>query len=132
MRAPVAVGAPKPREDLELRRSLPLGPAITAGNRAGRRPQPVVPGEGEDADRLLRAANRVFGFNMATLKLAPDETVAQNVPPALAETIAGFVSTARSHAIALVCSGFKCQAPVSDPGQLTLMLRESRTAHTTQ
>src|ERR1700751_1158978 len=52
--------------------------------------QGVVIGEGDDADRLLQAANAVFALNKTSLNLAPNETVAQNVPPALAETIRGF------------------------------------------
>jgi len=90
--------------------------------------QVVVMGEGEDADRLLRAANAVFALNKTSLELAPNKAVAQNVPPALAETIAAFAGTARRHAIALVCSGFTCQPPISDPEQLTKTLRESSTA----
>ncbi len=92
--------------------------------------QVVVIGEGEDAERLLRAANAVFALNKTSLQLAANEAVAQNVPPALAETIAAFASTARSHAIALVCSGFTCQPPISDAEQLTKTLRESSTAST--
>ena len=90
--------------------------------------QVVVMGEGEDADRLLRAANAVFALNKTSLELAPNKAVAQNVPPALAETIAAFAGTARNHAIALVCSGFTCQPPISDPERLTKTLRESSTA----
>jgi uncharacterized protein len=90
--------------------------------------QVVVMGEGEDADRLLRAANAVFALNKTSLELAPNKAVAQNVPPALAEMIAAFAGTARNHAIALVCSGFTCQPPISDPEQLRKTLRESSTA----
>ena len=87
--------------------------------------QVVVIGEGDDADRLLQAANAVFALNKTSLNLTPNETVAQNVPPALAETIRGFAGKPSSQAMALVCSGFACQPPVSDPEQLTQMLREA-------
>src|SRR5579864_7858627 len=87
--------------------------------------QVVVIGVGDDADRLLQAANAVFALNKTSLNLTPNETVAQNVPPALAETIRGFAGKPSSQAIALVCSGFTCQPPVSDPEQLTQMLREA-------
>jgi uncharacterized protein YyaL (SSP411 family) len=87
--------------------------------------QVVVIGEGEDADRLLQAANAVFALNKTSLNLTPNETVAQNVPPALAETVRGFAGKLSSQAMALVCSGFTCQPPVSDPEQLTQMLREA-------
>jgi len=87
--------------------------------------QVVVIGEGDDADRLLQAANAVFALNKTSLNLTPNETVAQNVPPALAETIRGFAGKLSSQAMALVCSGFTCQPPVSDPEQLAQMLREA-------
>jgi uncharacterized protein YyaL (SSP411 family) len=87
--------------------------------------QVVVIGEGDDADRLLQAANAVFALNKTSLNLTPNETVAQNVPPALAETIRGFAGKSSSQAMALVCAGFTCQPPVSDPEQLTHMLREA-------
>ena len=92
--------------------------------------QVVVIGEGDDADRLLQAANAVFAFNKTSLNLTPNQTVAQNVPPALAETIRGFAGKSSSHAMALVCSGFTCQPPVSDPEQLTQMLHEASAAPT--
>jgi len=92
--------------------------------------QVVVIGEGEDADRLLQAANAVFALNKTSLNLTPNETVAQNVPPALAETIRGFAGKPSSQAMALVCSGFTCQPPVSDPEQLTHMLREANATPT--
>ena len=87
--------------------------------------QVVVIGEGDAADRLLQAANAVFALNKTSLNLTPNETVAQNVPPALAETIRGFAGKPSSQAMALVCSGFTCQPPVSDPEQLTHMLQEA-------
>ena len=93
--------------------------------------QVVVIGEGDEADRLLQAANASFAFNKASLKLPPNETVAQNLPPALAETIGGFAGKSSGRAIALVCSGFTCQPPVSDPEQLRQMLREASASHTT-
>jgi hypothetical protein len=93
--------------------------------------QVVVIGDGDEADRLLQAANASFAFNKASLKLPPNETVAQNLPPALAETIGGFAGKSSGRAIALVCSGFTCQPPVSDPEQLRQMLREASASHTT-
>ena len=87
--------------------------------------QVVVIGEGDAADRLLQAGNAVFALNKTSLNLTPNETVAQNVPPALAETIGVFAGKPSSQAMALVCSGFTCQPPVSDPEHLTQMLREA-------
>ena len=87
--------------------------------------QVVVIGEGDAADRLLQAGNAVFALNKTSLNLTPNETVAQNVPAALAETIGVFAGKPSSQAMALVCSGFTCQPPVSDPEHLTQMLREA-------
>jgi hypothetical protein len=91
----------------------------------------VVIGDGDAADRLLQAANAGFAFNKTSLKLPPNETVAQNLPPALAETIGGFAGKSSGQAIALVCTGFTCQPPVSDPEQLRQTLREASASATT-
>ncbi len=85
--------------------------------------QAVIVGEGEKAERLLQAATALFAFNQAALKLTPNETVAQNLPPALAATIPGLPGIRENAATAVVCSGFSCQPPVSDPEQLKQILR---------
>src|ERR1700757_980010 len=87
--------------------------------------QVVVIGEGDAADRLLKAGNAVCALNKPPLNLTPNETVPQNFPAALAETIGVFAGKPSSQAMALVCSGFTCQPPVSDPEHLTQMLREA-------
>jgi hypothetical protein len=92
--------------------------------------QVIVIGDGEDAERLFKAANIGFALNKTSLRLTPNESVAQNVPPALAETIAALRGNS-SPAIALVCSGFTCQPPISHPEQLTQKLRESSATPTT-
>jgi uncharacterized protein YyaL (SSP411 family) len=84
--------------------------------------QVIIVGEGDNAERLQQAAAKVFAFNLTALKLTPNEAVAQNLPPALAATIPGLPVT-RGAAIAIVCSGFSCQPPVSDPEQLEKILR---------
>jgi uncharacterized protein len=85
--------------------------------------QVVVVGEGEKADHLLKVARAVFAFNNTTLKLTANEAVAQNVPPSLAATIPGSPGIRENTATAIVCSGFSCQPPVSDPEQLKQILR---------
>ncbi len=85
--------------------------------------QVIIVGEGDDAERLQQAAAKVFAFNLTALQLTPNEAVAQNLPPALAATIPGLPVTRASAAIAIVCSGFSCQPPVSDPEQLEKILR---------
>ena len=91
--------------------------------------QVVVVGEGEEADGLLNAAAAEFAFNKTAIKFTPNETVAQNLPPALAATIPGLPGIHDKAVKAIVCAGFSCQPPVSDPEQLKQVLRDAtRTA----
>jgi uncharacterized protein len=85
--------------------------------------QVIIVGEGDDAERLQQAAAKVFAFNLTALKLTSNEAVAQNLPPALAATLPGLPVTRASAAIAIVCSAFSCQPPVSNPEQLEKILR---------
>jgi uncharacterized protein YyaL (SSP411 family) len=87
--------------------------------------QVVVIGEGEGARDLYRAAVSGLAFNKAVINLTPNEVVAQNLPPALAETIPNLPGVRESVAKAVVCSGASCQPPVSTVEQLELQLRES-------
>jgi uncharacterized protein len=89
--------------------------------------QVIVLGEGEDADRLRSAAITGFAFNKTIIQLTPNKAVAQNLPPALATTIPGLPGIHGKAASAVVCSRFSCQPPVSDPEQLTQMLRAATT-----
>jgi hypothetical protein len=87
--------------------------------------QVIVVGEGEQADRLGKAANSVFALNQSTVRITRNEVVPQNLPPALAETLPNFESQAQSTALALLCTGFSCQPPISDPAQLAESLRHA-------
>ncbi len=87
--------------------------------------QVVVVGEGEQAHRLSKAANAVFALNKAIVRITHNEMVAQNLPPALADTLPNLASPAQSAALALVCSSFSCQPPISDPAQLIESLRHA-------
>jgi hypothetical protein len=84
--------------------------------------QIVVIGAGDEAEALLSAARAGFAFNKTVLRLAPNETVARNLPPALAETIPD-VPGIHEKASAVLCTSFSCQPPVSDAAQLAHMLR---------
>ena len=81
--------------------------------------QVIVVGEGEQADRLEKAANSVFALNQASLRITRNQVVPQNLPPALAETLPNFAAQAQSPALALLCTSFSCRPPISDPAQLT-------------
>jgi uncharacterized protein YyaL (SSP411 family) len=80
--------------------------------------QVVVVGEDEAAGKLEAAALKPFAFNKAVVKLTRNEAAAQNLPPALAETIPQIPQIQTGSSTALICSGFVCQAPISNPEQL--------------
>ena len=94
--------------------------------------QVVVVGKDEAAAELYRAAVRPLGLSTAVLRLDADKAVAQNLPPALAETIPNLpqLGTGRSldgrsldgRSFAVVCSGFACQPPVFDAQELARAL----------
>ena len=89
--------------------------------------QVVVVGKDEVAAELYRAAVRPLGLSMAVLRLDADKVVAQNLPPALAETIPNLpaLGGGRSfdgRSFAVVCSGFACQPPIFDAQELARAL----------
>jgi len=89
--------------------------------------QVVVVGKDEVAAQLYRAAVRPLGLSIAVLRLDADKAVAQNLPPALAETIPNLpaLGGGRSfdgRSFAVVCSGFACQPPIFDAQELGLAL----------
>jgi hypothetical protein len=82
----------------------------------------VVIGKDETAAEMYRAAVRPFGLNSAVLHFDADKAVAQNLPPALAETIPNFPALNGGRSFAVVCSGFTCQPPVFDAQELVRAL----------
>jgi uncharacterized protein len=80
--------------------------------------QVVILGDDALAEQLYAVAAGFFGFDSAVLKLAPNKAVPQNLPPALAETIPHLPASGEGKSVALVCSGFSCQLPISSPEQL--------------
>ena len=81
--------------------------------------QVVVVGKDDAAAELYRAAVRPLGLNTAVLQLDADKAVAQNLPPALANTIPNLPELDRGRAadkrsFAVVCSGFSCQPAIFD------------------
>jgi uncharacterized protein YyaL (SSP411 family) len=86
--------------------------------------QIVVIGDDERAEQLAAAAAAPFAFNKAVIKLTKNEAVAQNLPPALAETIPN-MQTKNERSVALICSGFACQPPISDVQRLQEILYAS-------
>ena len=80
--------------------------------------QVVILGDDPLAEQLFAVAAGFFGFDNAVLKLAANKAVPQNLPPALAETIPHLSASSEGKSVALVCSGFSCQPPISSPEQL--------------
>ena len=84
--------------------------------------QIVIIGEDDLAEQLFTIAANLFGLHTSVLKLAPNEAVPQNLPPGLAETIAQLPVIREGTSAAVVCSGFSCQPPISDPEQFRQIL----------
>ena len=84
--------------------------------------QVVVVGQDEAAAGLYRAAMRPLGLSTAVLRLDADKVVAQNLPPALAETIPNLPALAEGRSFAVVCSGFACQPPIFEEKELARAL----------
>ena len=76
------------------------------------------PAGDEAAAKLEQAANSVYRFGKAVLRITP-ETSLENLPPALRQTLPHLP---KDKAVALVCSGNSCLPPASDPSQLIALL----------
>ncbi|HEY6252742.1 MAG TPA: thioredoxin domain-containing protein [Candidatus Angelobacter sp.] len=88
--------------------------------------QVVVAGSGEEADRLVDAAIAPFSLNKSVQHLAEGEIVPQMLPPALAETIPNLPAIKEKKTVAVLCSNFTCQPPLSDPAEVTKALLGNR------
>ena len=84
--------------------------------------QIVIVGNDELARRLYNAAVAPYSASKAVLKLSTNQAVPQNLPPALAETIPRLPAVMEEKTVAVVCSGFTCQPPISDPEELSRSL----------
>lgn len=93
--------------------------AIAAAYLAGPREQIVVVGDDESARQLYLEAVSAPLFGRAVLRLSAAQTIAENLPPVLAETIPQFKS---NRSAAIVCSGTTCKPPVYSPSDLRKVL----------
>ena len=84
--------------------------------------QVVIVGQGALADELVQAANAGFAINRAVVRLPVKRPSPSMLPPALAETIPYLPANGDETAVGLVCTGFACQPPTSDPGALRKLL----------
>jgi hypothetical protein len=85
----------------------------------------VIDGKGasEEAENLYAAAIAPFAFGKSALRLASNQAVAQNLPPALAETIPNFPQLNAAKPFAVICSGSSCKPPVFNSLDLQNALR---------
>jgi uncharacterized protein YyaL (SSP411 family) len=72
----------------------------------------------ETAKSLAAVATAAFAFNKSVLRLTANQAVAGNLPPGLAATLPNLPQLNSSESFAVLCSGFACQPPVTDPGEL--------------
>jgi uncharacterized protein YyaL (SSP411 family) len=84
--------------------------------------QVVVVGDGELAEKLHQAATAVYEINRSIVRLHAADISSKTLPLALAETIPNVPGISAVPAMALVCSGFTCQPPTSDPDVLRGLL----------
>ena len=84
--------------------------------------QVVITGAAGDvaAEKLQEAANRVFWFGKAVLRITPEASL-ENLPLALRQTLPHLP---KDKPVALVCTGNTCQAPTSDPNEFTVLLQK--------
>ena len=78
----------------------------------------VIKGSDERASALAAVAASGFAFNKSVLRLAANQAVAGNLPPALAATIPNLPQLNSGASFAVLCSGFACQPAVTDPAEL--------------
>jgi uncharacterized protein YyaL (SSP411 family) len=86
----------------------------------------VIVGNDELADKLHAVAVKDFFFGKSVLRLEASHVTAQNLPAALAETIPLFPGITDGQTVAIVCSDFTCQPPISNPEELARVLKGSR------
>jgi uncharacterized protein YyaL (SSP411 family) len=77
------------------------------------------------AAALVAAATAAFVFNKTVLRLTANQAVAGNLPPALAATIPNLPELKSGKAFAVLCSGFSCQPPIKDAGELRRALEST-------
>ncbi len=80
--------------------------------------QVVIVGQDDIADQLCRNALHPLSLTKAVLRISAAAAVAQNLPPALAETIPNLPALRGNRSFAVICSGFSCQAPIFEPEEL--------------
>ncbi len=84
--------------------------------------QVVIVGEGDLSERLSQTATTGYAINRSVVRLRAQDASAHSLPPTLTETIPNLPGLGESAALALVCTGFTCHPPTSDPATLRDLL----------
>ena len=84
--------------------------------------QVVVIGNDQRADELQSAAVSPYSISKSVLRFDPDHVVAENLPPALAQTLPNLPAVKEKKSMAVLCSGFSCQPPVESVDALQASL----------
>jgi uncharacterized protein len=87
--------------------------------------QMVILGSGEKAAQLEATALKRFGLNQSVVRLLHEKITPQTLPPALAETIPNLPAVKKGHTVAVICSNFTCQPPISEPAELERALAKA-------
>jgi uncharacterized protein YyaL (SSP411 family) len=82
-------------------------------------------GSAESAAALAAVVTTAFAFNKSVLRLETNQAVARNLPPALAATIPNLPGLGSGKSFAVLCSGFTCQPPLTDPAELRRALESA-------
>jgi uncharacterized protein len=90
--------------------------------------QVVIAGSGELAEKLFAAAVSRFSLNKSVLHLGEGEIVPQMLPPAFAETIPRMPAIKAGKTVAVVCSNFTCQPPITSPEELHAVISSAGSA----
>ncbi|MEO6120067.1 MAG: thioredoxin domain-containing protein [Terriglobales bacterium] len=87
--------------------------------------QVVIIGSGAQADELYRTAAAPFSFSKSVVRLGEGQAVAPNLPPVLAETIPHLPGVQEKATLAVLCSNFACQPPISSTEELSAALKKA-------
>jgi uncharacterized protein len=79
----------------------------------------------EEAKSLAAVAAAAFAFNKSVLRLTTNQAIAGNLPPGLAATLPNLPQLSSGEAFAVLCTGFACQPPVTDPAELRRALESA-------
>ena len=87
--------------------------------------QVVVIGDSKSEEKarvLAGIATAAFAFSKTVLRLTANEAVTANLPPTLAATLPNLPQLSSGESFAVLCAGFTCQAPITDPAGLRVAM----------